>query len=87
MLTTPELYVRYARIESCFNSLTRQVPVHGYYPETSKSVLIVHPENLEAGKKISTRPGFKVCKGARYIRGCIGDNNSKSDWLRERTLV
>ena len=31
--------------------------------------------------------GFRVCTGARYFGGYIGDNNSKHDWLRERTLT
>ena len=62
-------------------------PGRGYYPEPSKSVLIVHPENLEAGKEFDTCHGFKVCKGTLYLGGYIGDDDSKSDWLRERTLT
>ena len=72
-------------IETYFNSLTHQGPGHVYHNRQSKTVLIVHLENLEAGKKFSTRHGFKVCTGARYLGGYIGDNNFKSDWMRERT--
>ena len=32
----------FVRIETYFNSLIRQCPVHGYYPKPSKSVLIVN---------------------------------------------
>ena len=33
----------FERIETYFDSLTRQVPVWGYHPEPTKSVLIVRP--------------------------------------------
>ena len=41
---------RFAIIETYFDSLIRQVPGRRYYPEPSKSVLIIHPENIEARK-------------------------------------
>ena len=59
----------FARIETYFNSLTRQVPGRGYYPKPSKSVLIIRPDNLEAGKEFRERHGSKVCTGARYLGG------------------
>ena len=77
----------FSRIETYFILLTRQVPGHGYYPKLSKSLLIVHPEDLKAGKEFGARYGFKVCTGARYLRGYIGDDNSKINFLRERILT
>ena len=77
----------FTRIETYFDSLKRQGPGQGYYPEPSKSVLIVRPENPEAGKVFGARHGFKVCTGARYIGGYIREDGSKSDWLRECTLT
>ena len=67
--------------------LTCQDLGRGYYPELSKSVLIEHPENLEARKDFGARHGFKICVGAHCLGGYIGDDESKSDWLRERTLT
>ena len=46
----------------------------------------MHQENIEAGKMFGAHHGFKVCTGARYLRGYIRDNDSKRDWLRERML-
>ena len=69
-------------IETYFDSLTCQGLGCRYYPETSKSVLIVHPENLKARKEFGSRHGFKVCMGARYLEGYIRGNESKHDWLR-----
>ena len=53
----------FARIETYFNSLTHQGPGNGFDPKPSKSVLIVHPENLEAGKE------FRACAQAHGISG------------------
>ena len=77
----------FSRLETYYDSLTRQGPEWGYYPEPSKSVLIVRPENLKAGKNFRARHRFKVCAGAHYLGGYIGDNKSKRFCLRERTLV
>ena len=32
-----------------------------------------------------TSHGFKVCTDARYLGDCIGDDDSKRDWIRKRT--
>ena len=69
----------FARLETYFDSLTRQGPGRGYYPEPSKSVIIVRPENLEAGKCFGARHGFQVCTGARYLGGYIREDESKCD--------
>ena len=69
----------FAIIETYFNLLTSQGPGYGYYPEPSKSVLIVHLENLEARKVFGARHRFKVCMDACYLGGYIGNNKSKSD--------
>ena len=70
----------FAKIEFYFNSLKGLVSGHGYYPEPSKIVLIVHPDNLEAGKLFVLSRSFKVCTG-----GFIGDDKSKNDCLGELT--
>ena len=40
----------FTRLETYVDSLTRQVPGRGYQLEPTNSVLIICPENLEAGK-------------------------------------
>ena len=41
--------------------------------------MIVNFDNIEAGKEFGARHGFKVCTGARYLGGYIGDDKSKSN--------
>ena len=50
----------FAIVETYFNILARQSLGRGYYPEPSKSVLIVHPENPEAINHFGARHAFKV---------------------------
>ena len=76
----------FTRLETYFDLLTRQGLGRGYHSKPSKSVLIVHLENIEAGKVFGRSHGFKVCTSARYLGGYIGGDESKRDWLRERTL-
>ena len=59
----------------------------GYHPESTKSVLIVRRENIEAEKVFGRRHRFKVCTGARYLGVYIGGNESKIHWLRECVLT
>ena len=77
----------FAKIETNFYLLPRQGLGQGYPPDPTKSVLIIRPDNIEAGKEFRERHGFRVCTGACYLGGYIGDNKYKHDWLRDRTLT
>ena len=46
--------------------------------------MIVRPDNSEAGKVFGRRQIIRLCMGARYLGGYIGDDESKRDWFRER---
>ena len=72
------------KIQGIFSLVRKHSPGLGYYPETSKIILMVHTKNLEGGKLFGLRHGFKVCTGARYLGRYIGDANSKRDWLKNR---
>ena len=69
MLMMPEHWLLFARIENYFNFLTHQGSEGGYHPGPSKNVLIMHPENIDAGKEFGDRHGFMVCTGTHYIGG------------------
>ena len=47
---------------------------HGYYPEPSKSVQIVHTDNLSSGGYFGLCDEFKVCMGVYYLGSFIGDD-------------
>ena len=77
----------FARLDTYFDSLTCQGPGLGYHPEPTNILLIVHPDNLGAGKVFGARHGFRVCTVGNYLGGYIGDDESKRYWLRECTLT
>ena len=77
----------FTRLETYFDLLIHQCLGQEYHPKPSKSILILRPYNIEAGKVSVARHGFKVCKGARYLRGYIMDDKSKCNCMRERTLT
>ena len=72
-------------LESCFNLLKHYVPAWGYYPDPTKSIMIVHPNNLKAGRLFGLCHGFKVYTGVSYLGSYIGDDKSKGDWIQKWT--
>ena len=64
-----------------------QYPVRGYYPEFSKTVLDLHPYNIESRKLFLLHCGFKVYMGARYLVGYIRDDESKLDWVKKHMYM
>ena len=45
--------------------------------------MVVHPYNIEYRRLFLLHRGFKVCTGARYLVGYIGDDESKLDWVKK----
>ena len=45
----------------------------------------MHPNNIKAGELSGQCHGSKLCTGALYIDGYIGDGKPKGDWLKKRT--
>ena len=46
-------------MELYFNLLKRNSPERGYYPEPTKIIMIVHPENIEVGKLFDVSVGLR----------------------------
>ena len=61
-------------IKLYFNYLKQSIPSRWYYPEFSKSGIIVHPDNIATRKQFALRHRFKVCNGDYYLCGFIADN-------------
>ena len=70
-------------IKAYFHSLEQHSPGQGYFSKPSKSVLIMYPHNLKAGKLFGSCNGFKLCMGVSYLGSYIWDDESKNDRLRE----
>ena len=57
--------------------LTENGPKYGYYPEPSKSYLVVHPNFVEKAHQLFDRFGIRVVEGRRYLGGFIGSDEGK----------
>ena len=77
----------FTNVKLYFNLIKRFGLSRGYYLEPSKSVMIVHLDNLKYGKRFGLSHGFKVCTGMQYLGGFIRNDNSKHDWLKLRTKI
>ena len=73
---------KFSNVELYFNLLKLFGMGCGYFSKPSKSVLIVHPDNIESVKRFGFSHGFKVCTDVRYIGGFIRYDDSKCDWLK-----
>ena len=45
--------------------------------------MVVHPDNIEAGKLFGSCHGFKVFTGTHYLDDYIEDEKFKFDWLKK----
>jgi hypothetical protein len=53
----------FADILAFFKRLKKIGPLYGYYPEASKSILVICQQNLEAAKKCFASQQFRVTTG------------------------
>ena len=56
-------------------------PKYGYYPEPSKSVLVVGEEFRSRAEEIFQGTGIKVVFSQRLLGGVIGDEKGKKDYI------
>jgi hypothetical protein len=54
----------------------------GYYPEPSKSILVVPQHSLEAAQALFANMNFKITTGSRYLGSFIGEDSALWDWIR-----
>lgn len=74
------------QIGAYFRELTEIGPSYGYFPEPSKSILIVRPhsENQARDYLQSESFNFELKTGDRYLGGFVGETSSREEWLKEK---
>jgi hypothetical protein len=75
----------FTAIRKQFESLQKLGPARGYFPEPSKSILVVRETNLAAAKAALGDLGFRITTGNRYLGGFIGEAAPQEEWVREQT--
>ena len=59
-------------------------PARGYYPEPTKSILVVAPGKFSWAEEHFRGLGIRVVTGHHYLVGFIGDADAEREWLREK---
>jgi hypothetical protein len=59
-------------------------PTFGYFPEPSKSILIVRAHNRTRAKSSFDDLSFKVQTGSCYLGGYIGSKADRELWVQEK---
>ena len=67
-----------------FWDLQARGPDRGYYPESTKSILVVAPGNVDRAEEHFRGLGIRVVTGHRYRGGYIGDGEAERSWLRKK---
>jgi hypothetical protein len=73
----------FKRTREIFLRLLQLGPDYGYYPEPTKSILVLSTANFARSKAEFADLGFKVTAGSRYLGGFIGEEASRGAWLEE----
>jgi hypothetical protein len=74
---------KFDEIERFFRRLCEIGRLFGYYPEPTKSILIVRQHNLKEARL--RFPAFRVKTGNRYLEGFIGEEEALNEWLGKKT--
>jgi hypothetical protein len=75
---------RFQRIRLYFEKLQEHGPPRGYFPEPSKSVLIVEEHNKEKAEAYFKDSDWKVVTGCQCLGGFIGDKAEQREWVEEK---
>ena len=56
-------------------------PVHGYFPELTKSILVMFPQNLPRAEAFFRRYRLQIVTGCRYLGGFVGSKEAQDFWM------
>ena len=67
-----------------FRDLQARGPARGYYPETTKSILVVAPGNVDQEEKHFQGLGIRVVMWHRYLGVYIRDREAEGSWFEAK---
>ena len=71
-------------MQAHFQDLQAWGPAWGYYPEPTKSILVVAPGNVARAEEHFRRLGMRVLTGHRYLGDSLGDAAAIREWLEKK---
>ena len=70
---------KFEEIMDHFRDLQLRSPDQGYYPEPTKSILVVAESNVPRAKEYFRGMGIKVVTGSIYLGGFIGEREAEAE--------
>ena len=74
-------------IHSWLDRLIERGPTYGYFPEPTKSVVVVASKYVEIAKSAFQNVGVKVVTGHRFLGGVVGEREFCVQFVREKVDV
>ena len=74
----------FGEIERFFNLLLTKGPARGYFPESTKSIIIVKPAMVERAKVRFNHLGIEVVTGTRYLGSFFRSTAGESFRIRKK---
>ena len=73
-------------MEIWLKNLIEEGPAFGYFPEASKSFLIVDKQYAEEAHHIFDKHSITILEGKKFLGGFNGDGNEKDIYLKKKEL-
>ena len=67
-----------------FRDLQLRGPAQGYFPEPTKSILVVAERNVPRAKEYFHGIGIQVVTGSRYPGGFVGGRETEGQWVQTK---
>ena len=67
---------KFGAVMAHFRDLQLKGPARGYFPEPTKSILVVSEQNLPRAKDYFRRMGVQVVTGSQYLGGFIRERET-----------
>ena len=74
------------KLEIWLKNLIEEGPTFGYFPEPSKSFLVVDKQYAQEAHHIFHKYSITIVEGKRFLGGLIGDGNDKDIYLKNKEL-
>ena len=74
----------FAAVMAHFRDLQLKGPDRGYFPEPTKSILVVLEQNVPRATAYFRGMGMQIVTGSRYLGGFVGERGTETQWVQTK---